>query len=213
MRVRPLTAWPGSEIQPSFSPDATQVALAWSGPDDDNFDIYVKSIAGGQPVRLTTDPAPDQSPSWSPDGRWIAFARQEKAGVVVYVVSASGGAERQVRTLGRASAPLNLRCITWCADAECLLVSDHNAPDEPFSISRISIHSGAVSRVTSPPANSYGDSHPAVSPDGRTIAFQRYLAAPTSDIYVAPVNGGAPRRVTFDGQAVNASLGTRVGRT
>ena len=38
----PLTTYPGSERQPSFSPDGNQVAFAWDGEKQDNFDIYVK---------------------------------------------------------------------------------------------------------------------------------------------------------------------------
>ena len=68
-RVRPLTTWPGHEGGLSFSPDGKRVALAWSGESDDNFDIYVKGIDDDSRVRLTTDPEPDRSPAWSPDGR------------------------------------------------------------------------------------------------------------------------------------------------
>ncbi len=40
----PLTSYPGSESWPSFSPDGTQVAFAWDGEKQDNWDIYVKQI-------------------------------------------------------------------------------------------------------------------------------------------------------------------------
>ena len=42
----------------------------------DNFDIYVKLIDRVEYHPLTTDPARDMSPAWSPDGRTIAFARE-----------------------------------------------------------------------------------------------------------------------------------------
>ena len=38
----PLTSYPGNESWPSFSPDGTQVAFAWNGEKQDNWDIYVK---------------------------------------------------------------------------------------------------------------------------------------------------------------------------
>jgi len=72
----PLTANPGFEGDPTFSPDGNQVAFVWNGEKQDNADIYVKLIGtGGPPLRLTTDPAVDVNPVWSPDGRFIAFLR------------------------------------------------------------------------------------------------------------------------------------------
>ena len=41
----PLTAYPGREQQPSFSPDGNSVAFAWNGEAEENWDIYVKLSA------------------------------------------------------------------------------------------------------------------------------------------------------------------------
>ncbi len=57
--VVPLTSYPGTEDMPSLSPDGSQVAFRWNGEAEDNFDIYVKLVGPGLPIRLTTDPAPD----------------------------------------------------------------------------------------------------------------------------------------------------------
>ena len=63
----PLTTDPGFEGMPSLSPDGSQVAYASGGPDSANFDIYVMQIGGGSvPRRLTSDPAKDEFPAWSP---------------------------------------------------------------------------------------------------------------------------------------------------
>ena len=51
----------------------------WTGPKQDNQDIYVQMIGSGSPLRLTTDPRSDYNPVWSPDGRWIAFLRVRPA--------------------------------------------------------------------------------------------------------------------------------------
>ena len=66
----PLTTYPGREQQPSFAPDGNSVAFSWNGETEDNWDIYVKLIGPGSPQRLTSDPAMDLSPAWSPDGRF-----------------------------------------------------------------------------------------------------------------------------------------------
>ena len=81
MRIAPLTALPGEEGNPRFSPDGKFVAFQWEGPNRDNWDIYIKQVEhGGEPLRLTKDPAPDLYPVWSPDGGEIAFVHQ--SGVV-----------------------------------------------------------------------------------------------------------------------------------
>ena len=101
----PLTAYPGAEDKPSLSPDGSQVAFTWDGPRQDNFDIYVKLVGPGEPMRLTTAPDRDDSPAWSPDGRHIAFLRIAPKLAVgatfsipaeVFVMPALGGAERRV---------------------------------------------------------------------------------------------------------------------
>jgi len=87
--VAQLTSYPGSELDPALSPDGRQVAFAWNGEKGDNSDIYLQMIdGGGQPLRLTTDPAVDGFAVWSPDGRQLAFRRQSGAAVGLYVVPA-----------------------------------------------------------------------------------------------------------------------------
>jgi len=74
MTIVPVTSLSGWELNPAFSPDGTHLAFSWDGGGR-NQDIYVQLIGAGTPLRLTTDPADDQSPTWSPDGRYIAFMR------------------------------------------------------------------------------------------------------------------------------------------
>ena len=62
MRTVPLTTYPGMEGASSFSPDGNQVAFVWTGGNTESFDIYVKLIGPGPPLRLTTNPAWDGSP-------------------------------------------------------------------------------------------------------------------------------------------------------
>jgi len=72
----PLTALPGQEISPSFSPDGNQVAFGWDGETNGaGFDLYVKVIGTDKPLRLTNHPAPWLGVAWSPDGRTIAVHR------------------------------------------------------------------------------------------------------------------------------------------
>ena len=70
----PLTAYPGREQQPSFSPDGNSVAFAWNGEAEENWDIYVKLVGPGSPQRRTTDPASSSVPLVSRGARRAARA-------------------------------------------------------------------------------------------------------------------------------------------
>jgi serine/threonine protein kinase len=85
--IIPLSAYQGQEQDPSFSPDGNQVVFAWNGEKQDNWDIYVKVVGSGVPLRLTVDPATDRFPAWSADGRYIAFQR----GNAIFLISPLGG--------------------------------------------------------------------------------------------------------------------------
>ncbi len=60
--ARRLTANPGVEQKPIFSPDGKQIAF--TGNYDGNTDVYVMSIQGGSPRRITYHPASDILRGW-----------------------------------------------------------------------------------------------------------------------------------------------------
>jgi Tol biopolymer transport system component len=91
----PLTARPGYEAEPSFSPDGNQVTFTRADEGESKSHIYVKLIGtGGPPLQLTNGPAADGNPVWSPDGRFIAFLRDLPDRTAVLVIPALGGSER-----------------------------------------------------------------------------------------------------------------------
>jgi tricorn protease len=69
--ARRLTASPGLESRPIFSPDGAWIAF--TGQYDGNTDVYVMPAAGGVPTRLTWHPNDDVAVGWSPDGARILF--------------------------------------------------------------------------------------------------------------------------------------------
>ena len=58
-----ITSFRGYEREPSFSPDAREIAFSWNGENEDNFDIYSKPLNAEKPVRLTTHPYSDFGPA------------------------------------------------------------------------------------------------------------------------------------------------------
>ncbi len=63
-------------------------------------DIYVISAEGGQPRRLTTDPAEDTVPSWSRDGNWIYFSSKRGGSPQIWRMPAASGHVIQVTSQG-----------------------------------------------------------------------------------------------------------------
>jgi Tol biopolymer transport system component/DNA-binding winged helix-turn-helix (wHTH) protein len=177
-----LTSYPTLEKHPSLSPDGNQVAFSWNGPEGDNFDIYVKQVDGQIPLRLTTDPDSDVEPAWSPDGRWIAFQRPS---VGIFLVSPLGGRERKVAEVGTEPS--------WTPDSKSLVFIAGGLPDRPQAVFQIAIATGERKQLTFPPRGYWGDAHPAVSPDSKTLAFTRTRQPGVSELLLQPLAGGEAR--------------------
>src|SRR4029450_46056 len=209
----PLTSYEGVEIGPSLSPDGSQVAFVWNGPSQDNFDIWIKLVGPGEPIRLTTDPGRDDTPAWSPDGKLIAFQRltsEENAGV--FVIPALGGAERKVTSISARGEGRQFRSIigptfgsnlAWSPDGRWLAFGGAPTADSARGIWVIDGDHGDPRRLTTASERDGGDWAPAFSPDGRYLAFTRELTLSGSAIYVLPLTAdvkpsGAPIRLTRD---------------
>jgi Tol biopolymer transport system component len=102
--------------------------------------------------------------------------------------------------------------LDWSPDGKLLAVADKADPADPFGIFLLSIETGERRRITAPQASSIGDTGPAFSPDGRTLAFRRSINASVNDIYVVPVTGGEPKRLTFDQRFTSNHAWTPDGR-
>jgi tricorn protease len=82
--AKQLTTGIGTESDPFFSPDGTQVAF--SGEYEGNTDVYLVPADGGIPKRLTYHPGPDRVIGWTPDGKRIIFlsGRHDPTGMGIY---------------------------------------------------------------------------------------------------------------------------------
>ncbi len=197
--VVPFTSSPGQKFDPVFSPDGNEIAYAWKGETDDNSDIYVKLIGAGGPLRLTSSPAKEYCPAWSPDGRYIAFMRDGPSGdrAAYYLIPALGGAERKIGEAYDQDYVFGQRCIDWSLDGKYLIVADRMLPeDSRSSILLLSIENGQR-KILVPQRDLYA-SNPILSPDGRSVAYVQGAGFLAGDIYVVPVTGGRPRRLTSD---------------
>lgn len=196
--VKPLTTFSGAESEPALSLDGKQIAFAWNGPKKDNYDIYVRLVEGGAPLRLTTDPAPDHAPAWSRDGQQLAFVRAD----AIYLIPALGGVERKLVQFPRGSLfpnPSAPTSISWSPDGRFLAFN--SAVDGAPSIWVVSTDSGEYHSVSKPPKGSYMELSPVFSPDGRTLAYIRARdsysrAVILQDMNIDGTTRGSEREIT-----------------
>ena len=85
---------------PAISPDGTQIAFTYKG------DVYTVPVNGGRATQITTNPAHDTRPVWSPDGKQIAFASDRMGGMDIYIVDKDGGTPTRLTTHSGNETPL-----------------------------------------------------------------------------------------------------------
>ena len=159
-----LTRTPAWEEEPDWSSDG-RLVLAASGV------VEIRSPSGRLLRRFPR--AAGFSPSWSPDGRWIAYLRggceDEKVGYTcadLWVIRANGSGRRR---LARESVNLNVvsRFYAWAADSRRLVYLKNG----PGALAIVDVR-GTRERILAGTRGS-GTADPSWSPDGRWIAFRR----------------------------------------
>ena len=98
-----VSAEPGINGAPSFSPDGRKLVVTLGGVDG-NLDIFVLDINSKRKTRLTRHRAIDTEGSWSPDGRYIYFTSDRSGGPQVYRVPSAGGTPERVTFEGSYNA-------------------------------------------------------------------------------------------------------------
>jgi Tol biopolymer transport system component/DNA-binding winged helix-turn-helix (wHTH) protein len=213
IEVVPAAAVEGKQGSPALSPDGNQVAFAqYNG--EKGLGIYTTIIGSDQALRLTKN-AGDCCPTWSPDNRSIAFIRYSEEGTSIYVTSAIGGTERRLYTGtseiaakdagARNRLLLNAQGISlsWSPDGKVLAFPESFPGEIRTRIAFLSLSDLSVRPFTSPP-NQERDDGPAFSPDGSMLAFARGGAGGRgSDLFVVPVKGGEPKRITSGNSGVS----------
>jgi Tol biopolymer transport system component/predicted Ser/Thr protein kinase len=192
----PLTTDAGHQRDPTFSPDGNQFAFVWDGGVDDGAaQLYVRTIAGGAPLRLTNAiGASVHDPAWSPDGQTIAFVRNKIGSATgeLMLISPLGGTEKRIDqgdAIGR---------VDWSPDGKWLYYSarDSHAAHGIFVIAS----TGGQRRLLVDPA--VDDREPAVSPDGNRLVFVRWFGDFNDDLFVVDLrdaeHAANPRQLTHD---------------
>ncbi len=197
IEVVPLVGLRGFQATPAFSPDGTLVAFRQSDGAH-NAGIFAAVVGGQKSLQLTGDPG-DCCPTWSPDGRQLAFIRYSEKDASIYTIPALGGTEHRVYR-----GPASMRAgLSWSPNSDALVFPETNPADSTRSvISLLSLSDSSTRALSSPPAGSL-DHEPAFSPDGARVAFIRStIAGVTNDVFVMPAEGGRAKRLTFDNRPI-----------
>jgi Tol biopolymer transport system component len=219
-RVVTLTTYRGVERFPAFSPDGRQLVFTWNGPKQNNSDLYLKLVHGGEPLPLTTHPGIDGWASWSPDGQFVVFARwvlgAEKFEALT--MDPLGGSvrkiyEEQVPVQPGSYWPM----FCWMPDSREIIGPIFPSKNPPMALAVISIKTLEARRLTEPVPGSPGDCSPAMAPDGRTLAFLRAISGRIWNLYLLPLGPdyrpiGQPRQLTAEPAGVENPMWTANGR-
>jgi dipeptidyl aminopeptidase/acylaminoacyl peptidase len=198
----PFSVGGGDEFD--VSPDGKELVYACNtdkNPElSTNSDLFLVPLTGGSSTRITTRTGADTSPKYSPDGRWIAWRSQARAGyesdlfeLWLY--------DRTSHSTRRLAPAFNnwIASLTWAPDSKSILIT---APEKSKSaIFEVDVTSGGAKKLWSD-ASAAGI---AVSHDGKTVYFERSSLTSPVEIF-AMTQAGAATKLTHDNDAVLAPV-------
>jgi len=192
---RPIGALTASYRQATFSPDGGFIAFADAGKPVSQ--IWIKNLAQGDPVQITSDDAASSQPAWSPKNDQIVFARR---GQGLWSVPPLGGTPRRLIEFGANPQ--------FSVDGERLVFERDGR-----EIWTARADGSELRRVdgVAVPWYSVGF-EPAFSPDGSAIAYFMPELGSNGDLWIVPSAGGTPRQVTHDLTEAGGPVWTQDGR-
>jgi dipeptidyl aminopeptidase/acylaminoacyl peptidase len=203
---KPRDLTPGNRDVPPFSlgggddyaisPDSAEIAYSMNSESDlatsTNSDVYVVSVAGGESKKVSDSPGADNGPVYSPDGKYLAFRSQARAGYEsdrwrLSVLDREAGrisylAESLDRPVGS---------IAWAPDSKRVFAVFEDRGRHGLQM--IPVHGGATKAIIAG-ASSVDDIQ--LSADGKTLIYTEQAADRPSEIYRAESGGGTPVALT-----------------
>jgi dipeptidyl aminopeptidase/acylaminoacyl peptidase len=194
----------GGPTDYDFSPDGKELCFTRNvekvEATSTNADLWVVPVAGGEPKKITTNPAYDGAPLYSPDGKYIAYRAQRRPGfesdrfeIMLYDRQAQSSRSITEKT------DRSISGFAWATDSRTVFFT---AEDEEYvSIYRAALN-GEVVRVIS---GTFNDAV-CVSRDGKTLVFTRQSNSVPAEIYRSGVDGSGAQALTSENRPVLAQL-------
>ena len=202
-KAEALTKGTFDDQSPAWSPDGKSVAFVSNRtPDPDrneNSDIFVvEARAGAEPRAVTTFAGRDGgTPSWSQDGKWIAYFQADETKYTAYyldkltIVPSAGGAAKVLTTaLDRAT----FGDILWSPDGQSLRVVVED--DRTMYVAKVSAATGAVEKLTTGERTAVS-----ISPRGTDGSLALIVDTPAAPGEVYAFDKGALRQLSHQNDA------------
>ena len=169
-----------------LSPDGTEVVFAWDRPGDAQ--IFAAPLVGDRIIQLTGDGRRSIAPRWSPDGRQVAFLRDEGDGWLQIALVDRDGERARTFT----SEPLDHSDLAWSPDGRWIAYVA-SAPGQRATLFLIDAGTGERRRLGDGQGD---DSDPRWSPDGGRVLFSSRRDG-RSDLFLTLPRGGAPSALAW----------------
>ncbi len=193
-----LTSGDTSASTPRWSPDGKRIAFVRGGQ------IHTMDATGGDVKKITSISTGAGDPVWSPDGRWLAFASDIYPGCADDACNQRRDAEVEASKV-KAKVIDRLLYRHWASWKD----------GKRTHVFVVSSDGGAARDLTpgdfdAPPFSLGGQTDYAFSPDSKELAFARNTekveaTSTNNDIFIVPVAGGEPQRITGDNKGSDQS--------
>ncbi len=158
--------------------------------------IWIMRVDGSDPVQVTRHPSLNVSPVWLPDGRHLLFISNRDGPRDIYVIQVDGSGRPRGEPV-RLTTGLDPHSLSLSADGSTLAYSQFTLRRNVWEIAIPKTGSVSISEATPLTVGNQIVESLGVSRDGRWLAFDSNLEG-NQDIYIMPVEGGEPRRITRD---------------
>jgi dipeptidyl aminopeptidase/acylaminoacyl peptidase len=189
----------------AFSPDGKEVSFARNTDKVEaastNNDLFLVPTSGGEPKRITTGGGSDVGPVYSPDGAFIAYRSQARAGFEadkarLMLYDRKAGTSRSLTDKYDGSVDE----LVWSPDGSRIIFTTDVASYTPIYELEV-----ATSKVR-PLVEKSSNSSLSISADGRKIAFTRSSEARPAEVFVANADGSDAIQITKTNDAVLANI-------
>jgi dipeptidyl aminopeptidase/acylaminoacyl peptidase len=162
--------------------------------------LYSVNITTGERKQLTTNAAADGCPRFSPDGKWLAYRAQSRAGFEAdrWQLMLRNRASGETRSL-TADFDSSIESMAWAPDSQSLVIEAEDKGTKPLWT--VALSGGTVKPLVTGGAN--GEA--AVTRGGQVFFTRTSLSGP-AEILRVPLAGGSPQPVTRANAALLAKL-------